>query len=125
MTSSHSMYKHPSKIAKASPISKAVSKYERKVRKKKLEIYKLFNRLAVLKDQRRHQTELIKIIRAKDEDFFQECLKEKDRLFGKTKKARELRIEHLEKNYHPGGESNINGWIGEQLKKEKENERNK
>lgn len=118
MVSSHSMYKHPSKIANAKPIDKAVSKFERKVRQKKIQIFKLLNRLTVIKEQHMHQNEIIRIIRSKDEKFFQKCLKEKDNLFGKTRKAKEIRIEHMKNNYKAGGESTITGWIGRQIEKE-------
>ncbi len=117
MASNHSLYKNPSKMAVATPLQKSMSKYERKIRAKKIEIFKLLAQAVANNDQKKHQAELIKIIRRKDEMFVQECLEEKEKSMGKKLSGMKVKLDYMKSQYRVDGTSQIRGWIKKQIDK--------
>ncbi len=117
------LYKTNKRLAESTAEQRVSSKHARKIRGKKIVIFNQQTKLTIVHRQGFHQGELIKIIRKKNEKFFQECLKEKDNKFGKTPTGKELRLEFMKEMYKEDGTSEIRGWIKKQIEKLEDKEK--
>jgi rubrerythrin len=115
MASSHSMYKHPSKLAKATPIQKLHSILNRRERDNHIKIYVKSLNERLLKEEIRHDKNLLAILKEKEPKLFSECLKLYDERFGKMKRKRERKLQIMKENFKRPDSSQISGWIERQI----------
>ena len=114
---SNSMYKHPSRIAKATPLQKTTSKLERKIINWKKISFKNLIIIRVLREQLKYHHYLFETIKKNDKSMYDKSLKECENIYGKSKKKSELKLDFYKENYHKNSGSKISGWIEKEINK--------
>jgi hypothetical protein len=117
MTSNHSLYKHPKKFEEADQIKKLSSYLNVEKRMNALNCYRSGLNMQLLKEKIRHDMELLKIIKNKDEVLFESSLKQYEEKFGKSIRKRELKLILMRKSFSNYSTSQINGWIKKEIER--------